>query len=399
MPLVYDPTQTHSTELLIVGGGPVGLFGALCAAKRGVAVTLLDRGFRGYARGHATLLHPSTLRLLTEFGLGSKLLAAGRPVARVELHLEHDFTRSLELPTPALTIAQSAFEELLLKELANEDVEIEAPWEATALTQSESSVEVHATRRELRPMGSPTVASDWQAVESTVIDARFVIGADGRQSSVRSALGIEASSVGVRETFAMFEGPRSVPRTDLSLSFAQGLGGVALPLSGDCGRWGFELPEGSEIVPDVDHLRALLVERAVWEPNPPVELHWSSVALFERRLAQSFGRGRVWLAGDAAHVTSPFGGQSVNGGLMEVHQLVESMAGCLRKAEALSELEQIGSRRVREWQRLLGVATRVEARPGSPASLSRYGQRILSALPASGRDLQFLLGQLGLTVS
>ncbi|MES1174550.1 MAG: NAD(P)/FAD-dependent oxidoreductase [Myxococcales bacterium] len=395
MPLVYNPTQNHVSEVLIVGGGPVGLFGALCAAKRGLAVTVLDRGFRGYSRGHATLLHPATLRLMSEYGLNGKLLAAGRAIGRVELRLDDDFWATLDLPSPALTVAQSAFEEILLKALQTEDVEIESPWEATSLVQTSDGVDVHATRRELVPFGSPTLSKDWQPVESSQIHARFVIGADGRESSVRSSLGIETLTAGEREKFAMFEGRRAMPREDFALSFSNGLASVALPLSGEAGRWGFQIAEDSKLVPNLEQLRTLLEERASFEPELPDELHWSTVTHFDRRLARRFGHGRVWLAGDAAHVTSPFGGQSVNGGLLEVHELVETMASCLRANGALAELDQISARREREWHKLLGIESHLEVRPGLAAPLTRYAHRILPALPASGRDLQYLLSQLG----
>lgn len=396
MPHVYTPTRNQSTELLIVGGGPVGLFGALCAAQRGLAVTLLDRGFRGYSRGHVTLLHPSTLRLMAELGLGSKLLAAGRSIDRVELYLDRHFSTSLDLPSSALTIAQSAFEELLLKEVQAQEIEIESPWDATSLQQTSSNVEVRTTRHELVSLGAAALAGERRPVESAAVQAQFVIGADGRESRVRTALSIEPAHAGPREKFAMFEGPRSLPRHDFALSFTDGLGAVALPLADDCGRWGFQVSEDDESAPDIDHLRSLLVERGAWEPNPPNQLHWSAVMHFERRLAREFGRGRVWLAGDAAHVTSPFGGQSVNGGLMEIHALVDAVASCLKGTEPITELERISKRHEREWEKLLGINVRMETRPGTSESVSKYAQRIVPALPASGRDLQHLLAQLGL---
>lgn len=375
----------------------MGLFGALCAAKRGLAVTLLDRGFRGYSRGHATLLHPATLRLMSEYGLSAQLLAAGRPIASIDLRLDQEFTANLKLTTPALTIAQSVFEEILLKELHGAEVDIQTPWEANSLVQMAAGVEVRATRRELIQHGSPVREADWQPVESTVFYAQFVLGADGRESRVRSALGIETSNAGPPERYAMFDAPRQSPLSDFALSFWRGLGDVALPLADSCGRWGFQIENDAAIVPDVDHLRALLVERAMWEPELPDQVHWSAVNQFDRRLARAFGRGRVWLAGDAAHVTSPFGGQSVNGGLLEVCELVELMAGCLSGSEAIDELDRASARREREWQKLLGFHTRIETRPGLPHAVAEYAPRIIPALPASGRDLQYLLSQLGVT--
>jgi len=141
-----------------------------------------------------------------------------------------------------------------------------------------------------------------------------------------------------------------------------------------------------------------LAERAAWNTDQPKEVEWSTVTHFERRVARHFGRGRVWLAGDAAHITSPFGGQSMNGGLTEVHELVERMAGCLRGGKALATLEHLGALHEREWQMLLGFRVQFEVPTSAPPWLREQVSRIVPALPASGPDLRHLLHQLGVSV-
>ena len=388
----------EKTQLLVVGAGPVGLFAALCAARRGLRVTLLEQNFRGYARGHATILHPSSLRLLAEFGLSQRLLAEGRSIDRVDLYVDGTHARGLELPMSALTITQSVFEELLLKELRNHEVEIRSPCEATTLACSPNSVQARVVRRELATLGAPAHDGDWEPVESALVDAEFVIGADGYESRVRKSLGFESLEVGATETFAMFEGPRAAVGSTLDLAFQEGLGSAAFPLPSQRGRWGFQLDSELGALPDLDRLRQLLAERAPWHDEQPTEVEWSTVTHFERRLARRFGNGRVWLAGDAAHITSPFGGQSMNGGLTEVHDLVEHMAGHLLEGKPLATLEQLGAAREREWHKLLGFNVRFDAPANAPAWLRENARRIVPTLPASGLDLQHLLRQLGVTV-
>ena len=119
---------------------------------------------------------------------------------------------------------------------------------------------------------------------------------------------------------------------------------------------------------------------------------------FERRLARSFGSGRVWLAGDAAHVTSPFGGQSMNGGLFEVHDLTSRIAACSNGQCGTDDLEHYGRAGRREWHKLLGVNVTFNLLPHAGAWLAPHARRILPALPASGRDLDRRHADLGLCV-
>lgn len=397
-PMLDTQPPVETTQVLVVGAGPVGLFAALAARRRGLDVTLLEQNFRSQSRGHASLLHPSSLRLLAEFGLSQRLLAAGQLINSIDLHIDGTLVKTLDLPLPALTITQSVLEEMLLKELRREEVEIRSPCEATTLTRSAEKVQTRVVRRELTTLGSPAHDGEWQPVESSLLDASFVIGADGYDSRVRAALGFESLDVGATETFAMFEGSRPDPGSTLELGFMSGLGSIVFPLPRERARYGFQLEAQFSAPADLERLRSLLSEHAPWQRRMPDEVEWGTVTHFERRLARRFGTGRVWLAGDSAHVTSPFGAQSMNGGFTEAHDLVEHMASCLVEGRSLATLEQLGAAREREWHKLLGFNVQFEVQPGAPAWLREHARRLVPALPASGLDLQHLLRTLGITV-
>ena len=112
-----------------------------------------------------------------------------------------------------------------------------------------------------------------------------------------------------------------------------------------------------------------------------------------------FGSGRVWLAGDAAHVTSPFGAQSMNLGLLEAEQFVGDIARCLKGAARLETVQEHGAERLREWHKLFGYNARFDLLPHAPAWLAPYARRLAPMLPASGSELRSLLDQVGLRVS
>jgi len=394
---------TENVDLMIVGAGPVGLFAALCATELDLSVALLDHVWRGYGRGHATLLHSRSLGLLERHGLGPLLHSEGARVERLSLHVDRSHVRTIDLPEPALAVSQLTLEKVLLAALRERRVEVRAPHQASSLEQGEHAVEVRVVRRELATLGSPAHYSEWEPVESSRISAKFVIGADGYESRMRDALGIHTAEVGALESFAMFEVPRRTPKsTTARLGFCDGLGDVTYPLPDQMTRIGFQLAEGLDLPPDSSRLGDLLSRRCPdFALGEAVEhgdsfVRWASVMHFERRLTRRFGRGRVWLAGDAAHVTSPLGNQSMNVGLYEAHDLTERIADCVRSGSSPSLLERYGSEREREWHKLLGVNVSFELLPGAPSWLASHARRLVPAIPASGPDLTEILRELGL---
>lgn len=395
-----DNDVERSVQVLVVGAGPVGLCAALCAARAGLSVELVDQSYRGFGRGYATLLHPASVRLLDRLGVGDKLRSVGREVHGVGLRVEGAPRLELRLPAPALAVPQSVLEEALLAELRREHIELHAPCEASAIRQDASKVTVRVVRRELVTLGSPADYSDWEPVESSVVHADFVIGADGYESRVRSALGIDVARLGETETFAMFEAPSHADASpDIELGFSSGLASAVVPLARDRARLGFQIDAALDQEAGPERLHELLSARAPWFRDGMQQVDWSSTIHFERRLVRRFGAGRVWLAGDAAHVTSPFGAQSMNLGLSEACDVVSRMAACLGGKAGPEVLSEYGSERLREWHKLLGYNVKFDLLPNAPPWLAAHARRIAPALPASGPDLKSLLQQVGLAVT
>ena len=190
---------------------------------------------------------------------------------------------------------------------------------------------------------------------------------------------------------------------------------VLWPLSGNRCRWTFQLLKsegtgefpGKErrpvryAQPEVDEEIRLYVERvarerAPWFSASVKAITWCTDVVFEHRLAQPFGRGRSWLAGDAAHQTGPVGVQSMNVGMSEAAALVGILRRILRQRAALGELDGYNRERQEEWGRLLGLNGGLKTRGTTDAWVKERRARLLPCLPAGAADLARLAAQLQL---
>ncbi len=199
---------------------------------------------------------------------------------------------------------------------------------------------------------------------------KYVLGCDGHGSWVRRMLRVGFPEVGRPQYFAIFEFHTNADLgNEMRVAFSHGTTNVLWPLPDGFCRWSFELPDyssrdahrekdraavqvmtGDYPILNEQRLAEFLKERAPWFEGSIGEITWKIVVRFERRLASEFGRGRIWLAGDAAHLTGPAGVQSMNAGFAEAAELAAAIAGS--EPEALSAY---GRRSLENWNRLLDV--------------------------------------------
>jgi 2-polyprenyl-6-methoxyphenol hydroxylase-like FAD-dependent oxidoreductase len=172
---------------------------------------------------------------------------------------------------------------------------------------------------------------------------------------------------------------------------------VYWPLEEGRCRWGFQIQDASEHRVSMERLEQLIAARAPWWAARPTQIYWSTLGLFERRLARSLGNGGVWLAGDAAHQAAPVGVHSMNSGLVEARELAARISRILRAGAPPSLLQELATQTHEAWQRLLDSGPAMRARPGGDPWVQQIGARIPACLPASGDDLDALLRQIGLT--
>lgn len=412
--------RKHETEALVAGAGPVGMLAALALAERGVTVEVVDEEWRPASRSYALALHPATLELLDEAGLARDLFEEGHRVTRVAFYdgAERRAELSLaDLPGAfpfLLVLPQKALERVLEERLAGHRVKVRWNHRLADLALDGDRPTATVERLAKESTGYSVATTVWVVEAESAVTAQAVVGADGHRSRVRQALGVELEALGEPELYAVFEFTSDAPRMDeVRVVLHEHTTSVLWPLGGDRFRWSFQVesstvdvtrPDKSRLAVQVgrhaypylsrEDLAGLIERRAPWFEGSIGDLEWSVAVRFERRLAASFGRDGVWLAGDAAHLAPPAGVHSMNLGLAEAHDLAERIAGVLRQGASRDLFEAYGRERRSGWQRLLGGE--VEAGPEASDWVRRRAGRILPCLPASGEDLDRLLGQLGL---
>ena len=149
----------------------------------------------------------------------------------------------------------------------------------------------------------------------------------------------------------------------------------------------------------MDRFEQLVAARAPWWAARPTQIYWSTLGMFERRLARSFGNGGVWLAGDSAHQAAPVGVHSMNSGLIEARELAVRLSRIHYPAGPSSLLEGFAADTHKAWLSLLGDGEKARALPAADPWVRQNRARIVACVPASGDDLEPLLGQIGLTVA
>ena len=394
-------------EVLVVGAGPVGLVAALFLQQHGVRVEVVDMHQRTAQHSYALAIHPRTLRILDEAGLSEGLIGAGRTLTKVayyeggERRAEIDYSALASSKHPYLLVLRQSLLERAAEE-ALRDRKLKVLWGHRLESLDANGATLRATVAKLDQVatGYPVARSEWVVVRRETIQPDYVIGADGYDSAVRRMAGIEMEGHGAGQVFSVYEieAAGELP-AEVRVILDPDLTSVYWPLEEGRCRWGFQIQDASRHATSMERLEQLIAARAPWWTARPTQIYWSTLGLFESRLARSFGKGGVWLAGDAAHQAAPVGVQSMNSGLVEARELAARMMRILRSGGAASLLEEFATETHGAWRTFVGAGRAVRALPGADPWVRQTGARILACMPASGDDLEPLLRQIGLTIA
>ncbi|WP_433136881.1 FAD-dependent monooxygenase [Actinomadura nitritigenes] len=379
---------TH-TDVLVVGAGPVGLALTASLAAKGVSTMLIDRQAEGANTSRAAVVHARTLEVLTELDVTEKLVARGivvphatiRERDRVLLHVDFG-----DLPTEypfALLIPQDVTERVLLERLVGAGGRVTRPCELTALSQDADGV-------------TATMATGER------IRARYAVGADGMHSLVRDQAGIAFRGDTYPQSFVLADAYLSgdVPDAEIRLYFSPEGVTVLAPLPGGRHRIVATVDEAPP-APGHSHVQGLLDTRGPQaRPAAVEEIVWSSRFRVHHRVAERYRAGRMFLAGDAAHVHSPAGGQGMNTGVQDALNLASKLAAVIRDGADEIVLDAYETERLPVAEEVVSFTDKMTRVATVDNPVLRAGRntalRALDWIPAVHRKLAMNLSELAL---
>ncbi|MEP6874292.1 MAG: FAD-dependent monooxygenase [Burkholderiales bacterium] len=385
-PNTLATSQAHGidTDVLIVGAGPTGLTLATALAIHGVRTLVIDKQAEGANTSRAAVVHARTLEVLEPLGVTRTLVSRGIRAQRFTIR---DRDRVLvpigfeDLPTAypyTLMLSQAVTESVLLERFVALGGQVRRPRTLVGLTQDRQTA---------------TAVLD----DGSRVAARFVVGADGMHSAVREQAGIPFTGGSYGETFVLADVRLSgaVPSDEVILYFSAAGMVVVAPLAEGVHRIVATVAEAPD-EPDAAFVQALLDTRGPEREAAVVhEVLWGSRFRVHHRIADTYRAGRVLLAGDAAHVHSPAGGQGMNAGILDATTLADALIAALAgRTDALdaysAQRRPVAAQIVAFTDRLTRMAS---IRPG----LRRLRNLLLSTvsrLPAVRRQLAWRLSGL-----
>ncbi|HEY9368632.1 FAD-dependent monooxygenase [Streptomyces sp.] len=384
-----------SPDVLVVGAGPVGLTAAAELRRRGVDVRIVDRLKARLPFAKAVGIQPRTLEIWDRMGFVRSALDAAVPMrgqlsyvngveqARIDLVLPP------EVPYGFAALPQYETERILEEFLGRFGTRIERGTELVSFDQDEDGV----TARLVSTAGPEPVEEE--------VRCRYLVGCDGAHSAVRKGLGLSFEGGAFPDAYMLGDvqvgwdlpagyGLRAMHR-DANGAIDDVLVCIPLPgpgryrmsmtvpreLSADgaAGRGGDGVVHGLEggRAPALADIQAVL-DRLSPQPVTASHLRWSSIFRISHRLVDRYGEGRVFVAGDAAHIHPPTGAQGMNTGIQDAYNLAWKLALAVEGGAHAGLLASYDAERRPVGEEVVGRTVRhaaagVQADPEDPATL------------------------------
>jgi 2-polyprenyl-6-methoxyphenol hydroxylase-like FAD-dependent oxidoreductase len=376
----------NDTDVLVVGAGPTGLTTAAALMAHGIRTVVVDKFPEGQNTSRAAAVNARTLEVLEELDVARRMVKAGLIAPRFTMRegrrvlIPVDFS---QLPTKhpyTLMLSQADTERLLLERLHELSGEVIRPKTLSRITQDRDGV---------------TATFD----DGETLRASYVVGTDGMHSTVREQAGIGFAGSEFAESFALADVRLTgeAPRDEVILFYANEGLTVLAPLPNDIFRIVAPATDAPK-VPSPAFVQSLLDNRA-FGPGELVitDLLWGTRFHIHHRVADGYRAGRLLLAGDAAHVHSPAGGQGMNLGITDAIALADALTDVLRGGSdtALDAYAAAQRRRAEQVLKLTGRLTRIATLPRPLRPIRNAGMRLAARVPAVRRQIALQLSGLG----
>lgn len=333
--------MNYSTQVIIVGAGPVGLLTALALAQENISVIVLEADSKVSEAPRAAVYFPSTIIALDNLGMLDDVIAASQtgtsfatriPEFGFVSEIQHSVMKGITHEYQ-LHCGQDELARIAIRHGEKVGVDLRLNHKVQALSQDSSGV----TLTVMTPEGE------------RVFKADYVIGCDGARSTIRKLLDL---------SFDGHTWPNRFVATNVYCDFSKhGYcpaniildpvdGGVVMAL-GKPNFWRVTYGESSSLDPETHRERILERYMRIIPEGEPFELVASNPYTIHQRAASSFRVGRTLLAGDAAHATNPLGGLGLTGGLWDGIILADLLAAVFRKEARNDVLEKWADERKR----------------------------------------------------
>lgn len=303
--------MNQQVDVLIVGAGPTGLTLALTLARYGVSFEIIDKKTTPSNNSRAIGIQPRTIEVFSRLDVSNEVLERARTIEKGNLYFSGQWTAKLEFsqlvtPYPFVTLLrQNETESILEKALNSHGHYVKRGESLISLTHYPTRVLAH-------------LESD--SNRNRTIDAKYVIGADGANSSIRRMLALPFSGKSFRESWVLadLKAKWNISREEVHIFFSDRGVLEVFPLTNNTIRITGNLRNDDEF--NESKLHELLEQRS----HMPIEIdkvEWFSLFRVHNRMVDSFIHNRVILMGDAAHINSPVGGQGMNTGIADSFNL------------------------------------------------------------------------------
>ena len=320
---MFESVLTRDADVLIVGAGPVGLTIALALGQAGVTTLVLEQRPAVRETSRAIGITPASLEIFERYGVAASMVDAGVQVRRAVIHGDDSEIARVgfeALPTEyrfILSLPQKRTEEILLQAVERqESVQVLRRRRVTGMSVERAGVRVIVEAEEGR---------------EEAYHGRVLCGCDGKRSTVRELIKARWSGRTLSRSFAMADITDETGLGDVAHLYFTSTGSVeSFPLPRGVRRWIVQTPE-YVAEPSEGLVQELVMRRSGIDLRGGAEL-WRSSFTTERRIATPWARPPVFLAGDAAHLMPPIGGQGMNVGLGDAEHLADLLLRADRQA-------------------------------------------------------------------